>query len=96
MSARRDAIVAAVAAHNRSHKPLLPNSAVRLLEAMFTSDDVCELSLYALEDAAGLSHKSVQTGLRRLLAAGIIVQEEKGGGRHTSRYRLLLTAGGGA
>jgi hypothetical protein len=51
MPARRDALVAAVAAHNRSHKRL-PNSAVRLLEAMFDSGDVCQQSVEALEDAA--------------------------------------------
>ena len=49
MPARRDALVAAVAAYNRSHKPL-PHSTVRLLEAMFTRDDVCQQSLEALED----------------------------------------------
>ena len=48
MPARRDAIVAAVAAYNRSHKPL-PHSTVRLLEAMFTRDDVCRRSLETLE-----------------------------------------------
>jgi hypothetical protein len=52
MPARRDSIIAAVAAHNRSHKPL-PLSAVRLLEAMFASDDVCQQSREALEEAAG-------------------------------------------
>ena len=95
MPARRDALVDAVAAHNRSHKRL-PNSAVRLLEAMFAGDDVCQLSLQALEEATGLSSKSVQRGLRALLAAGIIVKEETGHGRSASRYRLVLTAGSGA
>jgi hypothetical protein len=47
MPDRRDAIVVAVAAYNRSHKPL-PHSIVRLLEAMFTRDDVCQQSLEAL------------------------------------------------
>jgi hypothetical protein len=94
MPDRRDDIVAAVAAHNRAHKPL-PHSTVRLLEAMFTRDDVCQQSLEALE-AAGLSRKSVQTVLRALLAAGIIAKEDTGVGRHANRYRLLLTAGSGA
>ena len=50
MPARRDALVAAVAAYNRSHKPPLPHSTVRLLEAMFASDDVCQQNLQTLED----------------------------------------------
>jgi predicted transcriptional regulator len=91
MPYRRDALVAAVAAHNRSHKPL-PHSTVRLLEAMFTRDDVCQQSLEALEDAAGLSRKSVQTVLRALIAAGIIAKEDTGAGRHANRYRLHLPA----
>jgi hypothetical protein len=95
MSARRDALVAAVAAHNRSHKRL-PNSAVRLLEAMFASDDVCQQSIEALEDATGgLSRKSIQTALRALLAAGLIAQEAMAHGRHASCYRLLVTLGDG-
>jgi hypothetical protein len=95
MPCRRDDIVAAVAAHNRSHKPL-PHSAVRVLEAMFAGGDVCQLSLEALEDAAALSRKSVQTVLRALLAAGAIAKEETGQGQHANRYRLLLTVGNGA
>src|SRR5262249_4406366 len=95
LPARRDAIVAAVAAHNRTHKPPLPNAAVRLLEAMFVSDDVCQQSLEALESISGLSRKSVQTTLRALLEAGIIAKEDPGAGRHANRYRLLLAAGSG-
>jgi hypothetical protein len=95
MPDRRDALVAAVAAHNRSHKPL-PNSAVRLLEAMFASDDVCEQSTEALEKAAGIGRRHIQLVLRGLLAAGVIVKEATGAGRHPNRYRLLLMAGNGA
>jgi pyocin large subunit-like protein len=95
MPARRGAIIAAVAAHNRAHKPL-PHSAVRLLEAMFASDDICQQSHEALEDVTGLSRKSVQTVLRALLAAGIIAKEGTGAGRHANRYRLLPTVGSGA
>jgi predicted transcriptional regulator len=95
MSARRDALIAAVAAHNRAHKPL-PNSAVRLLEAMFASHDVCQQSLETLENVTGLSRKSVQTVLRALLATGVIAREETGHGTHANRYRLLLTTGSGA
>ena len=95
MPARRDALIAAVAAHNRSHKPL-PNSAVRLLEAMFASGDVCQVGLAALEDVTGLSRKPIQTVLRTLVAAGVIAKEETGHGKRASRYRLLLKAGNGA
>jgi hypothetical protein len=94
MPTRRDALVAAVAAHNRSHKPP-PNSAVRLLEAMFANDDVCQQSLETLEDTPGLSRKSIQRSLRALLAAGFIAKEETGAGRHANRYRLLLKVGNG-
>jgi hypothetical protein len=92
---RRDDIAAAVAAHNRSHKPL-PHSAVRVLEAMFAGGDVCQQSLEALEDTAGLARKSVQTVLRALLTAGILAKEETGAGRHANRYRLLLKVGNSA
>jgi hypothetical protein len=92
MPDRRDALVAA---YNRSHKHL-PNSAVRLLEAMFAGGDVCQLSLQALEDVSGISRKHVQVVLRGLLAAGVIAKEETGHGQHANRYRLLLTVGNGA
>jgi pyocin large subunit-like protein len=95
MPARRDALVAAVVAYNRAHQPL-PNSAVRLLEAMFAGGDVCQQSLQALEDVTGISRRTVQMVLRGLLAAGIIAKEETGIGRHASRYRLLLAVGNGA
>ena len=80
---------------NRSHKPL-PNSTVRLLETMFASDDVCQLSLDALEDVTGLSRRHIQMVLRALLAASIIANEDTGAGRHANRYHLLLTAGNDA
>ena len=92
---RREALVAAVAAYNRSHKPL-PNSAVRLLATMFAGGDVCQQSLQALEDAVGIERRRVQIVLRGLLAAGVIAKEETGVGRHATRYRLLLTVGDGA
>ena len=95
MPARRAALVAAVAAHNRSHKPL-PHSAVRVLEAMFAGDDVCQQSLEALAGGTGLARNSVQTVLSTLIAAGVIAKEATGYARHASRYRLLLTLGSGA
>jgi hypothetical protein len=93
MPARRDALIAAVAAYNRSHKPL-PNSAVRLLEIMFAGGDVCQQSTEALENVAGIGRRHIQMVLRGLLAAGVITKEETGAGRHANRYRLLLTVGG--
>ena len=94
MPDRRDALIAAVAAYNRSHKPL-PPSAGRLLEAMFPAEsDVCQQSLEALEGRTGLGTQRLQKVLAALLAAGIIVREATGGGRRTNRYRLLLPAGG--
>ena len=95
MPTRRDSLVAAVAAYNHAHKPL-PNSAVRLLEAMFAGGDVCQQSLQALEDVTGISREHIQRVLRTLLAAGVIAKEETGAGRHANRYRLLLTVGNGA
>ena len=96
MPARRDALVAAVAAHNRSNKPL-PHAAVRMLEAMFAGDDVCQQSREALEGATGLSRTAIQTVLSASLAAGIIAKEAtRTGGGQSNRYRLLLTAGDGA
>ena len=93
MPARRDAIAAIVAMHNRSHK-LLPPAAVRMLEAMFASDDVCQQSREALEGATGLSRTAIQTVLSASLAAGIIAKEAtRTGGGQSSRYRLLLPEG---
>jgi DNA-binding HxlR family transcriptional regulator len=92
MPVRRDVLVTAVATYNRSHKPL-PRSTVRLLEAMFASADACQLSLLALEDATGISHNALQTGLRALVAAGLIAKET---GSYPSRYSLLLTPEGAA
>ena len=93
MPARRDALVAAVAAHNRSHKRL-PHAAVRMLEAMFAGGDICQQSREALEGATGLSRTAIQTVLSASLAAGLIAKEETKTGRgQSSRYRLLLTAG---
>ena len=97
MPDRRDAIVAAVAAHNQANpESPLPRNAGQLLLAMFASGDVCQLSLQVLEDVTGLSLRAIQTVLRALLAAGIVAKEETGQGRHANRYRLLLTAGSGA
>jgi hypothetical protein len=92
MPVRRDVLVSAVAAHNRSHKPL-PHSTVRLLEAMFASADACQLSLLALEAATGISHNALQTALRALVAAGLIAKET---GSYPSRYSLLLPRESGA
>ena len=86
---RRNAIVAAVEAHNRAHPTArLPRSAVPLLTTMFASDDICQQSLDALLDTSGVSRPPAQSVLRALLAAGVIAKEEKGHGQHPNRYRL--------
>jgi hypothetical protein len=90
---RREAIISAVGAHNRAHKPPLPPSAARLLTALFASDDTCQQSLDALLDASGVSRPTAQSVLRILLAAGVIAKEEKGHGQHANRYRLQLALG---
>ena len=95
-SDRHEKIAIVVEAYNRAHKPPLPPSAGRLLEAMFASGDICQLSLDALLDSSGISRSTAQSVLRILLAAGVIAKEEKGQGRHANRYRLLLTPESGA
>jgi hypothetical protein len=90
---RREAIIAAVGAHNRAHQPPLPRPAARLLTAMFASDDTCQRSLDALLDASGVSRPTAQSVLRTLLAAGVIAKDEKGHGRYANRYRLQLALG---
>jgi hypothetical protein len=87
---RQEAIIAAVGAYNRAHKPPLPRAAGRLLTAMFASDDTCQVSLEALLEASGVSRPTAQSVLRTLLAAGIITNEQPGQGRHANRYRLQL------
>jgi hypothetical protein len=91
---RRNAIAAAVEAHNHAHPTArLPRPAARLLAVMFASDDICQQSLDALLDASGVSRPTVQSVLRSLLAAGVIAKEEKGHGQHANRYRLHLPLG---
>jgi len=88
---RREAIVAAIEAYNQAHpKAPLSRSASRLLAAMFASDDTCQLSLEALLDAVDISRHSAQTGVKALLAAGVIAKEESGRGPYPNRYRFLL------
>jgi DNA-binding IclR family transcriptional regulator len=91
---RRNAIAAAVEAHNLTHPAAqLPRLAARLLTAMFASDDTCQQSLDALLDASGVSRPTAQSILRTLLAAGVIAKEERGHGLHANRYRLQLALG---
>ena len=89
---RRNAIAAAVEAHNLAHPTArLPRPAARLLTAMFASDDTCQQSRDALLEASGVSRPTAQSVLRILLAAGAIAKEEKGHGQHANRYRLRLS-----
>jgi hypothetical protein len=92
MPDRRNALIAAVAAYNRSHRPL-PRGADRLLLTMFPTTDVCQQSLEALAAGAGMDRQRVQLVLRALIEAGLVARESTGAGRHANRYRLLLPAG---
>jgi hypothetical protein len=91
---RRNAITAAVEAHNLAHPTArLARPAARMLAVMFDTQDVCRQSLDALSDASSVSRPTAQSVLRGLLAAGVIAKEEKGHGQHANRYRLHLSLG---
>ena len=71
---RRDAIIAAVEAHNRTHPTArLPRPAARLLAVMFATEDVCCLSQQVLV-AEGFG-KTLPTVLRALVEAGIMARQ---------------------
>jgi hypothetical protein len=81
---RRNAIAAAVEAHNRAHPTArLPRPAARLLAVMFASDDACRQSLEALV-AEGFTRNAVPCVLRALIEAG--------SARIPNTYRLHLPA----
>jgi hypothetical protein len=89
VASRREAIIAAVGAHNRAH-PLapLPRSAARLLAVMFTSDDICRQSLETLV-AEGFTKHAVPGILRALVQAGLL-SKQPGSARIPNTYRLHL------
>ena len=87
---RRNAIIAAVEAHNRAHPSTpLPRPAARLLAVMFDTEDVCPLSQQAL--AAEGFGKALPKVLRALVEAGF-VSRQAGTSRVPDTYRLLALA----
>jgi hypothetical protein len=89
MTARREAIEAAVAAYDNAN-PLtaLPRSAARLLIAMFPTGDVCRRSLEDMA-AGGFSPRTLPTTLRRLTEAGFLTRQ-RGSSQVADIYRLHL------
>ena len=89
-ASRREAIFAAVEAHNRTHPTApLPRPADRLLGVMFATEDVCSLSQQALV-AEGFG-KTLPAVLRALVEAGL-VSRQAGTSRIPDTYRLLALA----
>jgi hypothetical protein len=87
---RREAITAAVEAYNRAHlQAPLPRPTARLLEVMFSSDDVCRQRLDALA-VEGFARMTVIAVLRALIEAGL-VSTQGGTSRIPNAYRLHLS-----
>ena len=88
MTARRDEITAAVAAYDNANPfTPLPRYAVRLLAVMFPSEDACQRTLEDIA-AEGFSRRSLSSGLRRLVAAGLLTRHRVAGAPDI--YRLHL------
>jgi hypothetical protein len=86
---RREAIEAAVAAHNAANRqPRLTPNATRLLTEMFAEADVCRRNLDSLV-SDGLGRETLLRLLRRLSAAGFLTKT-RGVGRSPNTYRLHL------
>jgi len=87
---RRDAIAAAIAAHNATdQEELLPPAAARLLLVMFPRSDVCQRSLDDLA-RAGFDRRGVSRLLRALVEAGFLSKDRRHGRRAPNVYRLHL------
>ena len=87
---RRNAIVAAVEAHNRAHPSApLPRPAARLLAFMFADQDVCCLSQQALR-AEGFGQELPRV-FHALIDAGF-VSKQPGTSRVPDTYRLRVLA----
>jgi hypothetical protein len=87
---RREAVFAAVEAHNRAHPASpLPRPTTRLLAVMFDAEDVFCLSQETLR-AQGFG-KSLSGLLRALVDAGF-VSRQAGTSRIPDTYRLRLPA----
>ena len=86
---RRDAIAAAVAAHNDANPSVpLRRSAARLLTVMFPAGDECRQTWEALT-AEGFSREDLKATLRQLIAAGFLSRGQSRG-RTPVPYRLHL------
>jgi hypothetical protein len=85
---RRHEIAVAVVAYDSANPPL-PRTAVRLLAAMFPTEDVCRRSLDDIATTGGLNRKNLPATLRRLIAAGFL-SRVSGSGRVPDTYRLHL------
>jgi hypothetical protein len=91
-ASRREAIFAAVEAHNRTHPVSpLPRPAARLLAVMFDTDDVCCLSQETLR-MRGFG-KALPKVLHALVEAAL-VSRQAGTSRIPDSYRLRLLASG--
>jgi hypothetical protein len=85
---RRNAIIAAVEAHNRANPGAsLPHHTARLLVFMFAASDVCQLSQANLE-AEGFGRLASRT-LRALVEVGFL-SRQAGSARIPDTYQLLL------
>jgi hypothetical protein len=85
---RRNAIIAAVEAHNLAHPTArLPRPSGRLLTVMFPTEDVCCVSQETLK-AEGFGD-TLPNVLRALVAAGF-VSKQPGTSRIPDTYRLRL------
>lgn len=85
---RRHEIAVAVVAYDSANPPL-PRTAVRLLAAMFPTEDVCRRSLDDIATTGGLNRKNLTANLRRLVAAGFL-SRASGSGTTPDTYRLHL------
>jgi hypothetical protein len=88
-TSRREAVFAAVEAHNRAHPAALPRPAARLLAVMFATEDVCCMSQQALV-AKGFG--KTLPGVLRALVEGGLVSRQAGTSRIPDTYRLLALA----
>jgi len=85
---RRDAIIAAVEAHNLAHPTAsLPRPAARRLVVMFAAEDVCCVSQETLK-SRGFGD-TLPKVLRALVEAGFM-SREAGKSRTPNTYRLQL------
>ena len=90
---RREAILAAVEAYNRTNPPL-PRQAGRLLAVMFSDRDECSRTLEDL-CAEGFGRGVLPKLLRALIDASFLSKQSRAA-RIPNTYRLHLPSGGEA